>query len=90
MNLDYLEGDLTPFFLVMERRGPTFPAGFWGRKRSPWLLTIDKSWDDPPSIHQFSSVEGPNKSRLMKFNLLTYSMTPHLKPEIQFPKYLLW
>ena len=29
-------------------RGPITP--FRGQKRSPWLLTTYKSWDDPPSM----------------------------------------
>ena len=29
-------------------KGPTTPVR-WGQKRSPWLFTTYKSWDDPPS-----------------------------------------
>ena len=30
----------------MNGRGPIQPDPIWGRKRSPWLLTTYKSWDD--------------------------------------------
>ena len=54
MNLDFFRHGKAVCHVARRNRG---------RKRSPWLLTIYKSWDDPPSIHWFSSVEGPNKSK---------------------------